>query len=213
MKRITALLLILALALCLAACGSRSGQAEDPADVQNGAVETPEETLPVYTDPPVVAVTPTVVVTSYPVPSSTPEPTPTVAPTPSAAVSEDGYAVPTAQATDAERANGYTAYVQGSGINVRAGVGTGTDIIDVVNIGDKVLVLGEESGWTKVIFHDKVGYIYSPFIATTYPTLNTNTNTYTNTDNDGTVTIIDPNGNSSTVYDDSNSGTGVIIIG
>ena len=213
MKRITALLLILALALCLAACGSRSGQAEDPADVQNGAVETPEETLPVYTDPPVVAVTPTVVVTSYPVPSSTPEPTPTVAPTPSAAVSEDGYAVPTAQATDAERANGYTAYVQGSGINVRAGVGTGTDIIDVVNIGDKVLVLGEESGWTKVIFHDKVGYIYSPFIATTYPIVNTYPNAVPS--NEGNATIIDSNGNATIIggNDDSTSGTGVIIVG
>ena len=215
MKRIIALVLIVILALALCACGARQQpDVVENADAENEAVQG-EETLPPETDPPIVAVTPTVVVTAFPVPSSTPEPTPAVAPTPTVppTPAPDGFAAPTATATDEERQNGYTAYVQGSGINVRAGVGTGTDIIDVVNIGDKVLVIGEESGWTKVIFHDKVGYIYSPFIATTYPIVNTYPNAVPS--NEGNATIIDSNGNATIIggNDDSTSGTGVIIVG
>ena len=215
MKRIIALGLIVILALALCACGSRGQQPDvvDNADVQNAVMEGAETAA--ETEQPVVAVTPTVVVTAFPVPSSTPEPTPDVAPTPTVppTPAPDGFAAPTATATDEEKENGYTAYVQGSGINVRAGVGTGTDIIDVVNIGDKVLVLGEESGWTKVIFHDKVGYIYSPFIATTYPIVNTYPNAVPS--NEGNATIIDSNGNATIIggNDDSTSGTGVIIVG
>ena len=215
MKRIIALVLILILALALCACGAlKQPDVVENADAENEAVQG-EETLPPETDPPIVAVTPTVVVTAFPVPSSTPELTPAVAPTPTVppTPAPDGFAAPTATATDEERQNGYTAYVQGSGINVRAGVGTGTDIIDVVNIGDKVLVIGEESGWTKVIFHDKVGYIYSPFIATTYPVVNTYPNAVPS--NEGNATIIDSNGNATIVggNDDSSSGAGVIIVG
>lgn len=213
MKRIIALGLIVILALALCACGSRGQQPDvvDNADVQNAVMEGGDTAV---TEQPVVAVTPTVVVTAFPVPSSTPEPTPAVAPTPTVppTPAPDGFAAPTATATDEEKENGYTAYVQGSGINVRAGVGTGTDIIDVVNIGDKVLVLGEESGWTKVIFNNKVGYIYSPFIGTNYPIVNTYENATPS--NDGNATIIDSSGNATVVGgDDSSSGTGVIIIG
>ena len=212
MKRIIALGLIVILALALCACGSRGQQPDvvDNADVQNAVMEDAETAA--ETEQPVVAVTPTVVVTAFPVPSSTPEPTPDVAPTPTVppTPAPDGFAAPTATATDEEKENGYSAYVQGSGINVRAGVGTGTDIIDVVNIGDKVLVLGEESGWTKVIFNNKVGYIYSPFVSTNYPIVNTYENAAPS--NDGNATIIDSNGNSTVVGGDD-GGTGVIILG
>ena len=215
MKRIVALILVMILALALCACGSRNQQPEaQNADVQSGVFEGADPTL-VAPETPAVVVTPTVVVTPFPAPSSTPEPTPVVAPTPTVAPTPapDGFAAPTATATEQEKQNGYTAYVQGSGINVRAEAGSGdTPIIDQVNIGDKVLVIGEESGWTKVIFHNKVGYIYSPFIDTTYPIVNNNP-APNGTGNDASVTIIDPSGNATVVGgDDSSSGTGVIIM-
>lgn len=220
MKRNIALVLILALALALCACGLGTKAPEATEEPTNATLETPEETLPPITDPPIVAVTPTVVVTAFPVPSSTPEPTPVVAPTPTVAPTPapDGYAAPTATATDKEKENGYYAYVQGSGINVRAEAGSGdTPIIDVVNIGDRVLVIGEVNGWTKVIFHDKVGYIYSPFIGLNYPVVNNNGGNVANvtpSSGEGTTTIIDANGNSTVINNgDNNSGTGVIIVG
>ena len=217
MKRIVALSLVMILALALCACGSRNQQPEaQNEEVQSGVFEGADPTL-VTPETPAVVVTPTVVVTPFPAPSSTPEPTPVVAPTPTVAPTPapDGFAAPTATATEQEKQNGYTAYVQGSGINVRAEAGSGdTPIIDQVNIGDKVLVIGEESGWTKVIFHNKVGYIYSPFIDTAYPIVNNTAPANTTTGNDASVTIIDPNGNASVVGgDDGSSGTGVIIMG
>ena len=109
---------------------------------------------------------------------------------------------------------GHCAYVQGSGINLRAGVGTGTDIIDVVNIADKVYVIGEENGWTKVIFNNKVGYIYSPFVSTTYPIVN-NEIVPNTPSNEGNATIIDPSGNSTVISGGGadSAGTGVIVLG
>ena len=216
MKRIAALVLIVILALALCACGSRNQQPDvvQDADVQSGEVAEGENAADPNAEQPAVAVTPTVVVTAFPVPSSTPEPTPEVAPTPTVppTPAPDGFAAPTATATEEEKENGYTAYVQGSGINVRAGVGTGTDIIGVVNIGDKVTVLGEENGWTKVIVNNKVGYIYSPFIDTAYPIVNTYPNAAPS--NEGNATIIDSSGNATVIGgDDSSNGTGVIIIG
>ena len=217
MKRIVALILVLILALALCACGSRSQQ-PDPqtADVQSGVIEQSNPGTEGTAETPNVVVTPTVVVTPFPAPSSPPEPTPVVAPTPTVAPTPapDGFAAPTATATEKEKENGYTAYVQGSGINVRAEAGSGdTPIIDVVNLGDQVLVIGEENVWSKVIFHNKVGYIYTPFLGTNYPVVNNNPSPYVNGD-DASITIIDPNGNA-TVIDggDSSSGEGVIIVG
>ena len=223
MKRKIALVLVLALALALCACGSRNLQPDEvqlpEENTQNASPEgdNPTETTAIeQLQPPVVAVTPTVVVTAFPVPSSTPEPTPTIAPTPTVppTPAPDGFAAPTATATDEEKENGHYAYVQGSGINMRAGVGTGTDIIDVVNIADKVYVIGEENGWTKVIFNNKVGYIYSPFVSTTYP--NVNNEIVPNTpSNEGNATIIDPSGNSTVISGGGadSAGTGVIVLG
>ena len=218
MKRIVALVLLVILALALCACGGRNQQPDvvQDADVQSGVIAEGENAAEPTAEQPVVAVTPTVVVTAFPVPSSTPEPTPEVAPTPTVppTPAPDGFAAPTATATEEEKQNGYTAYVQGSGINVRAGVGTGTDIIGVVNIGDKVTVLGEENGWTKVIVlsSNKIGYIYSPFIDTAYPIVNTHPDAAPS--NEGNATIIDSNGNATVIDgDDGSNGTGVIIIG
>ncbi len=215
MKRKIALILVLALALALCACGGRSQQSDQAQEqnAQNAALDGANvgETA----TPTPVVVTPTVVVTAFPVPSSTPAPTPTIAPTPTVAPTPapDGYAAPTATATDKEKENGHYAYVQGSGINVRAEASSGdTPIIDVVNLGDRVLVLGEENGWSKVIFNNKVGYIYSPFLGVNYPVQN---QIVPNTPaNEGNATIIDPNGNASLIGgDDSGSGTGVIVLG
>lgn len=218
MKRILALVLIVVLALALAACGTRSQEPDvvQNADTQNGVVVEGQNAADPNTEQPVVAVTPTVVVTAFPVPSSTPEPTPEVAPTPTVAPTpgSDGYAAPTATATDEERQNGYTAYVHGNGINVRAEPSSGdTPIIDTVYNGDAVTVIGQENGWTKVIFHNKVGYIFSNFIGTDYPV--TNTYEYAAPSNDGNATIIDSNGNATIIggNDDSSNGTGVIILG
>ncbi len=215
MNRKLALIFVLALALALCACGARSQQPDvTQQDVQNAALEG-QTAVDTQQAAPVV-VTPTVVVTAFPVPSSTPAPTPTIAPTPTVAPTPapDGYAAPTATATDKEKENGYTAYVQGSGINVRAEAGSGdTPIIDVVNLGDRVLVIGEENGWTKVIFNNKVGYIYSPFIGTNYPVVQ-NQVVPNPPANEGNATIIDPNGNASLITgDDGSSGTGVIVLG
>ncbi len=232
MKKAVVLVLIVALALSLAACGLiRKSETVQETDTPNAALVTDdnsgtgtennanqggEQTQP-------AAVTPAVVVTAFPAPSNTPAPTPTVAPTPEAASTPavtPGVKTKTT-ATEEELKNGKDGYVSGDGVNMRDGIGTSADVITSFPIGTKVLILGTENGWTKVSVNGTIGYIFSKYVAEgTYSGGGGNGggNVYISdplpTPGDGNATIIDEGGGVTppAPSDDSDGGSNAVII-
>ncbi|MFX3622923.1 MAG: SH3 domain-containing protein [Ectobacillus sp.] len=58
-------------------------------------------------------------------------------------------------------------YVNVSALNVRSGAGTQHGVIGVVTHGQKVQVSGEESGWSKINYNGKIGYVATQFLSKT----------------------------------------------
>lgn len=162
-----------------------------------------------------VVITPTVAVTPFPVPSNTPAPTPTVAPTPGVSPTPNAAATPTpdpdvtivplATATQAELNSAKAGYVNGNGVNMRAGVGTKTQILNTYNAGTNLLILGTQNGWTKVSVNGVVGYIWSEFVSTGNPS------PYVESDGNAVIVGSDPTGDGGTVNSDGS--TNAFIVG
>ena len=55
-------------------------------------------------------------------------------------------------------------YINGNGVNVRSGPGTGYSKIGVANLGDKPYIIGINNTWFKVIIGSQIGYIRSDFV-------------------------------------------------
>ena len=55
-------------------------------------------------------------------------------------------------------------YVNGNGVNVRSGPGTGHSKIGVANLADKPYIIGINETWFKVIIGSQIGYIRSDFV-------------------------------------------------
>lgn len=55
--------------------------------------------------------------------------------------------------------------VNGDGLRLRSGAGTGYETLGSANKGDTVVVLEEESGWYKVDFGTQVGYMSAGFVS------------------------------------------------
>lgn len=54
--------------------------------------------------------------------------------------------------------------VNGSSVNLRSGAGTSYKTVTQANKGDKVYIIGLNTGWYKVIFNGKICYIRSDFV-------------------------------------------------
>ena len=54
--------------------------------------------------------------------------------------------------------------VNGSGVNVRSGPGTGYGSLAKAYAGDKAYIIGVNAGWYKVIFQSAIGYIRSDYL-------------------------------------------------
>ena len=63
-----------------------------------------------------------------------------------------------------------TAIVNTDGLNFRNGAGTSYSIIKVLNKGDKVEVISESNGWSKVKYDSRLGYVASKYIDKTNET-------------------------------------------
>ena len=192
MKKILVMVLCLAVVLSLAACGqSKQAEVVDNVDPENNniVIETPPaivsgtEPTPEY---PAVSVLPTTV------PTTVPSVVPTVVPSPSTAPSDNtgtgtggnggttggnGGNTDTGRNSQSYRAtisqkeidNGKTYYVTGDGVNFREGPGTQYKIIESLEKGTKVTVVGNEGGWAKVWYNDYVGYMSANYLSTTAP--------------------------------------------
>ena len=57
-----------------------------------------------------------------------------------------------------------TATVNTDGLNFRNGAGTSYSVIKVLNKGDKVEVISESNGWSKVKYDSRLGYVSSKYI-------------------------------------------------
>ena len=66
----------------------------------------------------------------------------------------------------ASRENAELGYgrVNGSGVNVRSGPGTGYGSLAKAYAGDKAYIIGVNAGWYKVIFQSAIGYIRSDYL-------------------------------------------------
>lgn len=66
----------------------------------------------------------------------------------------------------ASRENAELGYgrVNGSGVNVRSGPGTGYGSLAKAYAGDKAYIIGINTGWYKVIFQSAIGYIRSDYL-------------------------------------------------
>ncbi len=51
-----------------------------------------------------------------------------------------------------------------NGLNVRSGPSTSYQIVGKLNTGDKVGVISESNGWSKINYNDKVAYVYSSYL-------------------------------------------------
>lgn len=58
-------------------------------------------------------------------------------------------------------------YVSVSALNVRSGAGTNHGVIGVVTQGQKVQASGEQSGWLKISYNGKTGYVTKDFVSKT----------------------------------------------
>lgn len=67
----------------------------------------------------------------------------------------------TATAEDAELGYGR---INGSGVNVRSGPGTGYKSIAKADLGDKAYIIGINNKWFKVIYGSQIGYIRSDYV-------------------------------------------------
>ncbi len=54
--------------------------------------------------------------------------------------------------------------VNGSGVNVRSGPGTGYSSIAKASLNDRVYIIGINNQWFKVIYGEKIGYIRSDYV-------------------------------------------------
>ena len=57
--------------------------------------------------------------------------------------------------------------VTGSSVNLRSGAGTSYKVVTQANKGDKVYIIGLNTGWYKVIFNGRICYIRSDFVELT----------------------------------------------
>lgn len=82
----------------------------------------------------------------------------------------------TASATSSGEAATLKTYAQGSTmysndvVNVRSGPGTDSSVVEAVELGGKVTVTGETSGWYQVNVNGTVGYIRKDFLSATQAT-------------------------------------------
>lgn len=59
---------------------------------------------------------------------------------------------------------------QSGGLNVRSGAGTGYSKIGSLNRGERVLVLSEAGGWSRILYHgSKTGYVSNTYLSAEYP--------------------------------------------
>jgi N-acetylmuramoyl-L-alanine amidase len=58
-------------------------------------------------------------------------------------------------------------YVSVSALNVRSGAGTNYGVIDVLRQGQKVQASDEQSGWLKISYNGKTGYVAKDFVSKT----------------------------------------------
>ena len=57
--------------------------------------------------------------------------------------------------------------VNGTHVNLRSGAGTSYNVVIQANKGDKVYIIGLNTGWYKVIYNNKICYIRSRLSTTT----------------------------------------------
>ena len=190
MKKIFTLVLVLTMIVALAACGGQEPEVvenvnpnannvvvETPPAIVSGTDNNPVDTYPAASALPTTV--PTAVPTTEPFPVTTPAPTATAEPTTgnnntntntntnnntntTGRNTQDYHAT----VSKSELENGTDGYVTGEGVNFRVGPGSQYKIIECLDKGTKVLVLGKtNSGWTKIWYNDYVGYIYSSYIS------------------------------------------------
>ena len=193
MKKIWIILLVLAMIVSLAACGSKR-DAEvvvnvDPND-NTVVIETPPAIVSGTESNPAVEIYPAASALPTTAPTTVPSLAPTLAPSPSAAPtaapagnnndndnqpgqqtgtpgrdSEDYHAT----ISQAEIDKGSVGYVTGEGVNFRVGPGVQYKIIESLAKGTKVTVLSKANGWAKIWYNDYVGYIASNYVSDKAP--------------------------------------------
>lgn len=187
MKKLLALILILAAVFALAACGETK-EAEvvenvDPGD-NNMVIETPPAIVsgpdtPVEYAP--VETLPTTAPTTVPVEVPTATPAPTPAPEANTDDNSDGqegeieFADDTGDmyyptATQEEKFYAKIGYTTVDWANFRVGPGTNYKIYESLPKGTMVKILGYEGGWCKIWYNDSViGYVAGEFISEKAP--------------------------------------------
>lgn len=63
-----------------------------------------------------------------------------------------------------------TVYIQGIGVRIRTGPGTGYGILGSANTGYSLQRTGTVNGWTRVVYGGMTGYVYSQYITDNDPT-------------------------------------------
>ena len=78
-------------------------------------------------------------------------------------------------------------------VRVRATASTESDVVELLNIGDTVEILGEEGDWYKVTFNGSTGYVSKSFISTDGSVANNVQNNNDNVQNDNENVQVDNN--------------------
>ena len=192
MKKIFAMLLVLAMVLALAACGgTKEADVVTNVDPENNnvVIETPNvvvsgtENTP---DPyPAVSILPTTAPTTVPVANPSSAPVPSTAPggnngggntgdnnNNTEKDPDDGLKQNNPTVTQYELDHGKDAYVANAenGVYFRVGPSSEYEIITGLKNGTKVLLVDElASGWCKVVYDGDVGYIFGKYLSFTNP--------------------------------------------
>ena len=83
-----------------------------------------------------------------------------IAPTVISPTEITGTPTPTPTETPAAEKPGYTV----AGINFRASADSGSEVIDTIEPGESVTILGTEGDWTKIRYNGQEGYVSSKYI-------------------------------------------------
>ena len=99
--------------------------------------------------------------------------------------------------------------VNTNGLNMRSGAGTSYRVITTLNKGTKVEVISESSGWSKIKYDGRLGYVYSIYLDDIKPSY---TNTTTKTVNTNSLNVRSGPSTSNSVVGKLSKGTKVSVI-
>lgn len=106
-----------------------------------------------------------------------------------------------AESTATEESTGYTT----AGVNMRSDADTDSDVVNTIEYGEEVTVLGTKDGWTHVRYDGEEGYVKSTYISSTQPSSNDDDSDYDSSDNSSDDEDYSSEDNSSDDEDSSES--------